>query len=251
MTADAGTTKKGTPYEMKFTDAFGNIHVRDVDRPDVISRFFQESNCVDRHNQARQFELAIEKKWLTDSAVFRLYSTMVGINVTDAWKLAAHHHLLSYRQKKNSTALSFAGILAKQLLVLAAYVEKDETISFWNNNSDEPSVSDISHATSRDSSSTNKRKWPFDKWRTENPIGLDTDKNGASHPLCQFEIITGKRNKRYRRNRTCTYCKKLSTFFCAECGTYCYARKPNEAEDTCFAAHVSADHRRSSWNASR
>ena len=53
MTVDAGTTKKETPYEIKFTDAFENIHVRDVDRPDVISRFFQESNCVDRHNHAR------------------------------------------------------------------------------------------------------------------------------------------------------------------------------------------------------
>ena len=72
-------------------------HVRDVDRPDVVSRFFQESNCVDKQNQARQFELALEKKWITDDAYLRLFRTLVGINVVDTWKLASHHRLLSYR----------------------------------------------------------------------------------------------------------------------------------------------------------
>ena len=55
-TSDEGSTTLGEPYEMKFTDTYGNIHVRDdVDCSDVISRFFEESNSVDKHNQARQF----------------------------------------------------------------------------------------------------------------------------------------------------------------------------------------------------
>ena len=61
LTSDAGSTTPGEPYEMKFTDTCGNIHVRDVDRSDVALRFFQESNCVDRHNQAIQFELGLKK----------------------------------------------------------------------------------------------------------------------------------------------------------------------------------------------
>ena len=61
LTSDGGSTTPGEPYEMKFTDTYGNIHVRDVDRPDVISCFFKDSNCVDKHNQARQFELGLEK----------------------------------------------------------------------------------------------------------------------------------------------------------------------------------------------
>ena len=61
-TSDAESTTPGEPYEMKFTDTYGNIHVRDVDCPAVISRFFQESNCVDKHNQASQFELDLENK---------------------------------------------------------------------------------------------------------------------------------------------------------------------------------------------
>ena len=108
---------------MKFTDNFANIHVRDVDRPDIISHFFKDSNCVDKHNQARQFELELEKKWPTDNAHFRLTRTMYGVGVTDTWKLAAHHHLLSYRQGKNNTLLSFAGILTKQLFTLGEILE--------------------------------------------------------------------------------------------------------------------------------
>ncbi len=45
-TKDAGSTAKGTPYQMKFTDDWGNIHIRDVDWPDIISRFFQSSNTI-------------------------------------------------------------------------------------------------------------------------------------------------------------------------------------------------------------
>ena len=50
LISDAGSTTPGELYKMKFTDTYGNIHVRYVDRPDVISHFFKESNCVDKHN---------------------------------------------------------------------------------------------------------------------------------------------------------------------------------------------------------
>lgn len=142
FTSDARSTTPGTPYEMKFTNNFGNIHVRDVDRPDTVSKFFQESNCVDMHTQARQFELALEKKWLTDNAHFHLFTTMLGISATDTWKLAAFHRLLSYRQGKNNTVLSFTGILTKKLLTLATHRERRENITC--NMTNDESVSDIS-----------------------------------------------------------------------------------------------------------
>ena len=116
-TEDAGSTTKGTPYEMKFADEDGNVHVRYVDQPDVISKFFQDSNCVDKHNQARQYELALEKKWVTDDCWFRLATTLVGISVTDTWKLAAHHCLLA--RHKETTITTFGGVLSKQLITYA------------------------------------------------------------------------------------------------------------------------------------
>ena len=114
---------------MKFTDSHGNVNVRKVDRPAVISEFFENSNCVDKHNQARQYELALEKKWDTRDPYFRFATTLVGINVVDSWKLALHHTLFSRLQmkhnaKNNITVNVFAGILTKQLLRIANNVMK-------------------------------------------------------------------------------------------------------------------------------
>jgi Transposase IS4 len=56
-TTDSGTTSKGNPYEMKYTDDWGNVHVRYVDRPEIISKFFERSNMIDKHNHVRQSDL--------------------------------------------------------------------------------------------------------------------------------------------------------------------------------------------------
>ena len=61
MTKGAGTTASGRPYEARFPDKYGNVCVRHVMRPDVIANYFRFSNVVDVHNQARQYELALEK----------------------------------------------------------------------------------------------------------------------------------------------------------------------------------------------
>ena len=87
LTRGASSTKEGKPYEARFLDKFGNVCVRHVDRPEIISNFFTYSNCVDVHNQVRQFDLALEKKWVTQNGYIRLFTTLVGIDVTDACKI--------------------------------------------------------------------------------------------------------------------------------------------------------------------
>ena len=49
----AGTTGTGEPYLAKFLNSFGNVYVCQVARPAVISRYFDHSDQVDMHNQAR------------------------------------------------------------------------------------------------------------------------------------------------------------------------------------------------------
>jgi hypothetical protein len=51
-TADAGSTTLGKPYKMKYTDDHRNVCVRFVECPDIISKFFLDSNTIDRHNQS-------------------------------------------------------------------------------------------------------------------------------------------------------------------------------------------------------
>ena len=104
----AGQTNKGTPYKMKFADEDRNVHVREVDRLDVISKFFKDSNNVDKHNQSWQSDLVLEKKWVTDDCWFRLATTYLRIGVTDTWKLAGLHHLLA--RHKETTITTFSGI---------------------------------------------------------------------------------------------------------------------------------------------
>jgi hypothetical protein len=78
-TKNAGSTRPGKPYEMKFNDAFGNVIQRLVERPEILSDFFQKSNTIDKHNQLRQGDLALEKRWLTQDPYFRLHTFITGM----------------------------------------------------------------------------------------------------------------------------------------------------------------------------
>ena len=43
---------------------------------------------IDNHNQARQFLLALEKAWVVQCGFFQLSTTVLGMEVTNAWKAA-------------------------------------------------------------------------------------------------------------------------------------------------------------------
>ena len=60
LSKGAGSTLEGEPYEARFPDRFGNVCIRHVARPQVVSNYFKYCNVVDLHNQARQFDLALE-----------------------------------------------------------------------------------------------------------------------------------------------------------------------------------------------
>ena len=115
---NAGSARKGSPHEMKFADACSNVHVRLVNRLSAISDFFRDSNIVDKHNQVRQHELELEKKWETRDPYFRLTTTMISHNATDSWNLSLYHILFSKLQQKHNaeysiTILICTGILTK------------------------------------------------------------------------------------------------------------------------------------------
>ncbi len=129
-TKDAGSTSKDDPYHMKYTNDWGNGHIHDVDRPDLISKFFESSNIIDKHNQAGQAELALKKHWLTKNPYFRLHTTLIGMNVVDCYKLADHHKLINHRIPDKDYKMMitcFAGILANQLMT-----NVDSLLSFYS-----------------------------------------------------------------------------------------------------------------------
>lgn len=90
-TWNAGSTEAGEPYIARFPDEHGNMLEREVDRPELISDYFQDSDVVDSHNKSRQYDLALEKRWSTTDCWFRLITTFAGITATDSWNATRFH----------------------------------------------------------------------------------------------------------------------------------------------------------------
>jgi hypothetical protein len=95
-------------------DRFENVCTRAVKRPRVMANYFAFSNCIDRHNQLRQGELALEK-WATRDCWFRLYSTMLGIEVVDVFT-AAKAMVIPSHPLKTMSVKRMADILVRSLL---------------------------------------------------------------------------------------------------------------------------------------
>jgi hypothetical protein len=65
MSPGAETTP-GEAYKMWYTDGFGNVMMQLVERPNVISKIFNDSNTID----SRQHDVKMEKCWVTTDAYF-------------------------------------------------------------------------------------------------------------------------------------------------------------------------------------
>ena len=112
-TRGSGTFEDGVPYEQKFPDLYGNVMVRRVPRPKILSNYFERSNVIDSHNQLRQNELALEQFILTNNCWFRLFTTLVGMTITDAYRAHKHH---MKKTTRNFPIVSFADRLGYDLL---------------------------------------------------------------------------------------------------------------------------------------
>ena len=116
-TKNAGSTQPDAsrPYVAKFLDGFFNVKSRNVDRPAIISTYFENSNVIDRHNQLRQGELGLEDKWVTQDGFFRYGTTKIGQTVTDAFN-AVKFSVKGRNPLKNVSIKQFAGILCFDML---------------------------------------------------------------------------------------------------------------------------------------
>jgi hypothetical protein len=248
MTPNAGSTKSGTPYIMKYTDDFGNLCSRQVDHPSVISHFFGDSNTIDSHNQAWQANLALEKKWLTKDPWFRLTTTLIGINVTDAWKLASFHGIINFSKKdpeKMMTITRIAGVLGWQLIHIASTLTQPASFSCFAsiNTSDVncPLVSVSIPPNSKCSSLTCS-----DVPDGIVPICSIADANGLMHLMVKLPLKKGSSGRKRTLARMCKLCKAKNihhyvTFNCYTCGlSASYCSPDDKHERDCFLLHVKA-----------
>ena len=110
-----GSIKPGKPYVAKWKNSHNNTISKEIPRPDVVARYFQNSNKIDVHNQSRQHDLRLEKCWVTRCGVCRIVTTIIGICVVDAWK-TYRHHLHPRHRHHDLELIDFVSILAKDLL---------------------------------------------------------------------------------------------------------------------------------------
>jgi hypothetical protein len=257
LTENAGDTSEGEPYEMKYTDNYGNICTRYVDRPEVVSKFFASSNVIDTHNQLRQDLLQLEKTWLTKNPYFRLSTTLIGINVTDTFLLANHHKVINVYSdpttgKRKISIQRFAGMLAYQLIKQAKRLgtapprflpEQDsppDTIPLCSV-SDPSRVGTISDLSSDFATLTDKQT-----------IRSLQDANGKSHYLIKYDITKDPSGRSRCKKRKCKLCyengkRRDVSFYCITCGEGFSFCTKGDGRD-CFKSHVEAIKRKTRHN---
>ena len=216
-TDGAGSTSPGSPYEMKWSDEHGNIHVRKVPRPAVISKFFQFVNAVDIHNHLRQSCLKLEKKWVTMDCWFRLTTTLFGMSVVDTYRLCQFHGFLP-RGRMSSlvmdeidqdgvnelTMKKFAGILATQLIYKACNLRVDDLNMFDEDGMNEPGDSIMSGRRGRGNGGGNgDGDGNGDGGRSSRhsrTTGFESSRGGGRSPSCTTipGFISGKTNANVR-----------------------------------------------------
>jgi hypothetical protein len=245
-TAKAGTTLPGVPYEMKFTDGFGNLKSRQVERPQILSEFFQDSNVVDSNNQLRQDGLALEESWVTTNCWFRLATTLLGMNVTDSFRLADYHGIINWGKREDSgmSVQRFAGVLGLQLIKNAAAIACQSSRFSSDDSFFSPTQGGVIQVSLPDATSERLSSVSSGAGAQELVIPERSlqDANGDLHHLVVYPLTQDSNGKKYRKSRDCKVCKdngirKLARKYCFTCGLSAACCSQDDGKD-CFLSHV-------------
>jgi hypothetical protein len=254
-TKNAGSTTAGEPYRARFLDDHDNLISRPVDRPELISTYFQRSNGIDKHNQARQFELRLEKHWRTHNAWFRLVTTMIGVIVTDAWK-GYKHAFQGHQIDEELTLTDFADRMSYELIhnnfatggensvTILSPLEScrrsprllQQRIKDYDDVVERNLVVEISDATV--SPLTNGlSKSTISKKVREDAIWMQLLEL-HKHVQQDSKEATGRKIRRH-----CSVCKSKTGWYCVPCKMYCCPElKNSKTPRNCYKEHILEAH---------
>jgi hypothetical protein len=245
---NAGNTLAGEPYRARFKDNNSNLVSRPVDRPHLISTYFLRSNAVDKHNHVRQFELRLEKHWLTMNCWFRIFSTILGITVADSWKAYCYG-----MKNKTTTICEFADMLAFELMHNSfgkEYQEERELVSPLRRSPR------LRHDCSADQDITNNQQLI--------PRELELPETGESDcisPVTESraslnsELLWNHYKKMHvfqkeiertgdgrAKRGICKECSRQSSWFCRYCMFHVCADNQGNRKDCCYSDHIMKKH---------
>ena len=241
-TKNGGSSLVGEPYRARFIGDDNNIQFRSVDRPQIISAYFKASNCVDKHNHARQAELKLEKHWVTLSCWFRTVTTLIGITVVDCWK--------AYRQKYGNqmTACKFAEQLAYELL--------------HNNMTSSSASSDIlSPMDTRATRSSPRRSVLIDNnSNSQNLVSPLASRNSASegsksarNDLVWYDLLQVHHHYKnpeldlhgHAKRNKCIDCQRKTAWICIHCKVFVCPDTQGKESKCCYRKHILKKHPKS------
>jgi hypothetical protein len=258
-TKNAGATTPGVPYRARFVDDNRNLVARPVERPEVLSNYFKQSNCVDKHNHARQYELRLEKLWKTNNCWFRIVTTIIGIVVTDCWK-AYKYSCNDPKKDSEYTICEFADSLAFELVhnkfcngqqvapTLSPLVEKQKEQEYEENTLPTQQSSSLGPGSCQrilELDNANSVVSPLTSDRTYSTVSQiarsdqlwDTLMTSHIHERNDAIDCEGK-----IRRRKCINCRKKTQWYCVKCKVFVCPDMQGQREYKCFKRHIIALH---------
>ena len=73
----AGSTDKSDPYLYWFPDTYSNVYREPVVDNSITGSYLNAYNAIDQHRNIRQYDLGLDKYWVTQSGYFRREITVV------------------------------------------------------------------------------------------------------------------------------------------------------------------------------
>jgi hypothetical protein len=166
-----------------------------VMQPQMIENFFEYFSCIDIHDHLRQGSLRLEESWKTKTWWHRIFSTILGIIVTDCFY--AHKYTNTHREVLTYT--EFVDTLAYQL-IFNDYFQR-----------------------------TRQRNHANDESNVDGENNVYAHQLGNLIDLPMYERIRGDPHKRARRR--CKVCGEKTSFYCMQCSN---THDPNNPELVCL-----------------
>lgn len=217
-----GETTLGKPQAHKDDDLdVDTMYVVARKCPKILNDATTAQPKIDRANKKRQFELAFERRFRTQSFPFRLFSSILGITICDAFYLHNYLNQTARLEWSDAVRRAFYAMINNNLdKIDEGTCEADELFQ-------EPDAAAFSHSTKR-------RK------RQRDDSG-DEGADGNVHycmPLSQLEGYDYARKKQ----QWCIVCRKSKVSYC--CGTcsttnevFALHPKRNKHSSQCLSEH--------------
>jgi hypothetical protein len=212
LVANVGLTVPGKPAKeeschIPMDNDEVKITSKPVPRPKMVEDFFNEFSAIEIHNTLRKNNLRWEDAWNTKSRIHRIFSTVYGIIITDAYKL-----YVMKRKSHHLSILSYIDFIERIALDLIhnSYLEPKTLLSISSSNNNEYYPQHQQHY-----------QFPYRDIHTSTTVTDGGHKH--FHQLCPLRNIPSYQEKgrnkgpSFRAKRRCKFCHKATPWYCLEC----------------------------------